>query len=121
MSSASEMWLSAENTSVPAGRPVSTSAPGRRSFGAPTPSLGYVRVFEPAMRCLPCRFPGSYFDFVAMVNGALPTCYDVVQTAALTVERMLHDQLHLRLRRGRVRRWWSDRSTGSGRRRGECA
>src|SRR3954453_23233572 len=57
MSSASEMWLSAENTSVPAGSPVSTGAPGRRSFGAPTPSTGYVMV--PGIYCLPCRLPGK--------------------------------------------------------------
>src|SRR2546423_15050862 len=46
MSAASEMWSSAENTSVPAGRPTATAGPGRRSFGAPTPSGGDARVLE---------------------------------------------------------------------------
>src|SRR3954447_25725459 len=110
MSSASEMWLSAENTSVPAGSPVSTRAPGGRFFGAPTPSAGYVSVLAlPAIRRLPVGCRGSYFDFVAMVNGALPTCFDVVQTAALTVERTRHGQLHRRLRGRRVRRRRPDR------------
>src|SRR6185312_15381578 len=42
MSSATEMWLSAENTSVPAGRPTSSPrACACRFFGAPKPSGGY--------------------------------------------------------------------------------
>src|SRR6266436_3901929 len=42
MSSAMEMWLSAENTSVPAGRPTSSPrACACRFFGAPKPSGGY--------------------------------------------------------------------------------
>src|SRR3954465_13368098 len=91
------MWLSAENTSVPAGSPVSTSGAGCLFFGAPRPSAGYVSVLElPDMPCLPvgglnllrCRSNGQ--------RGALPTCYGVVQTAAMTrwddaVSRAEHD------------------------------
>ncbi len=40
MSSASEMWLSAENTSVPEGRPTDPDACPCRSFGGPKPSGG---------------------------------------------------------------------------------
>ncbi len=40
MSSDSEMWLSAENTSVPTGSPRSFGGSGWRSLGAPHPPVG---------------------------------------------------------------------------------
>ena len=73
MSAASEMWSSAEKTSVPAGSPRSTSGAGRRSFGAPRPSAGYVSVLEFPLMAPTLLSDGraaDYFGLVAIVNGA---------------------------------------------------
>ncbi len=70
MSSAREMWLWAEKISVPAGSPASASGPGCRSFGAPSPPLGYLTVFVAAAISTPLvRTAADYFDVVAIVNA----------------------------------------------------